>query len=469
MKLNFTLKRQFCVLLASLFLFVSAFPFQITASGSTSAEEEKAALEQRIKETENKLSELREKSSGTQEYLNTLNDKIVYLEKQITMVSSEVESDKKQIEQLKIKSAENEKAIESAKEDISRLTQELDAANDSFSESYEKYCRRLRAMYVSGETNLLAFLLTSDDISVFLTRYEMVKRVSESDGNLLSSIDKEISEIKASKQAITEKTQELEASRTALAQTKQELEEAIPLLEEKQKGLDEKRSEISLEYDEANALLKNLNDQTGNYTEYLQNDKELMQELDEEILAAAKEYESSTETTTKKPTTAAPPTGGNGSGSNQTTAKPTTAASSSGRLSLTYPVPSQTTITCGFHGYSGHSGADFSCPTGSAVVAAESGTVIISSDLVNADGSYRSYGRYIVIMHDKKTASGATVYTLYAHNSQRLVSEGQYVTKGQQIAKSGSTGNSTGPHVHFEVRTPSARYADCVDPAEYLP
>lgn len=72
-------------------------------------------------------------------------------------------------------------------------------------------------------------------------------------------------------------------------------------------------------------------------------------------------------------------------------------------------------------------------------------------------------------MHDKKTASGQTVYTLYAHNSSRLVSEGQYVSKGQAIAKSGSTGNSTGPHLHFEVRTPTARYADCVDPAEYLP
>lgn len=466
MKLNFTLKKQFCVLLASLFLFVCAFPAPISASGSMTAEEEKAALEQRIKETENKLSELREKSSGTQEYLNTLNDKIVYLEQQITLVTSEVEADKKQIEELKVKTQENEKAIDSAKEDIVRLTEELETANESFSESYEKYCRRLRAMYVSGETNLLAFLLTSDDISVFLTRYEMVKRVSEADGNLLSSIDKEISEIKASKQAITEKTQELEESQTALAQTQKELEAAVPLLEQKQKSLDEKRYEISLEYDEANALLKNLNDQTGNYTEYLQNDKELMQELDEEILAAAKEYESKAEEATQKPPSST--SGGNGQTTNAPASNPSS-SQPSGILSLTYPVPSQTTITCGFNGYSGHSGADFSCPTGSAVVAAESGTVIISSDLVNADGTYRSYGRYIVIMHDKKTSSGETVYTLYAHNSQRLVSEGQYVTKGQTIAKSGSTGNSTGPHVHFEVRTPTARYADCVDPAEFLP
>ena len=138
-------------------------------------------------------------------------------------------------------------------------------------------------------------------------------------------------------------------------------------------------------------------------------------------------------------------------------------------ISLTYPVPSQTRITCGFHGYTGHSGADFSCPTGSKVVAAESGTVIISADLYDDNGNYRSYGRYIVIKHDKTTSSGAAVYTLYAHNSERLVSAGQHVEKGQQIAKSGSTGNSTGPHCHFEVRTPSSSYSDCKNPANYLP
>ena len=138
---------------------------------------------------------------------------------------------------------------------------------------------------------------------------------------------------------------------------------------------------------------------------------------------------------------------------------------------MTYPVPSQTKITCGFGsaGYSGHTGVDFSCASGSSVVAAESGYVIISADLTNSDGSYRRYGRYIVIMHDKTDSAGNYVYTLYAHNSSRLVSTGDYVSKGQQIAKSGSTGNSTGPHCHFEVRTPTADYSNCVNPTYYLP
>ena len=86
-----------------------------------------------------------------------------------------------------------------------------------------------------------------------------------------------------------------------------------------------------------------------------------------------------------------------------------------------------------------HRGIDIGVPTGTPVYAAASGTVIKS--LYNG-----SYGYYVAIDH------GGGIVTLYAHNSQLLVSAGQTVTQGQTIAKAGSTGNSTGPHVHFEVQ-----------------
>ena len=238
----------------------------------------------------------------------------------------------------------------------------------------------------------------------------------------------------------------------------------MPELEEKQKSLADKKAELDKERNQANTLLASLNKQTGNYTEYLEDNKKAMEQIDAAIADAEKKYD--TPTTTKKETT----TKNNSGGTTAPTATATKNNQNEGKyISLTYPVPSQTRITCGFHGYTGHSGADFSCPTGSKVVAAESGTVIISADLHDDNGNYRSYGRYIVIKHDKTTSSGAAVYTLYAHNSERLVSAGQHVEKGQQIAKSGSTGNSTGPHCHFEVRTPSSSYSDCKNPANYLP
>ena len=95
--------------------------------------------------------------------------------------------------------------------------------------------------------------------------------------------------------------------------------------------------------------------------------------------------------------------------------------------------------------------------------AAESGTVILVKLLE------RSYGHYIVIRHDKTTKDGKIAYTLYAHNNDIIVSEGQHVSKGQQIAYSGTTGNSTGPHCHFELRIGGSSQSHAVNPARYLP
>ena len=114
---------------------------------------------------------------------------------------------------------------------------------------------------------------------------------------------------------------------------------------------------------------------------------------------------------------------------------------------LGYPT-SYRTISAGFPNYSSgryHGGVDFPCPTGTEVRAAEAGTVTTVKAL------YYSYGHYIIIDH------GNGLATLYAHNSKLLVSIGQHVKRGQVIAKSGSTGNSTGPHCHFEVRVNGVR------------
>lgn len=154
-------------------------------------------------------------------------------------------------------------------------------------------------------------------------------------------------------------------------------------------------------------------------------------------------------------------------------------------LALTYPCPAYKTITTGWLGYDGHHGVDFS--TGGninqKVVAAESGTVVQARIIYcqsnghcgrkyHGDGLC-SYGRYIVIKHDKKTSSGKTVYTLYAHNKSLRFSEADegkaHVERGEQIAWSGTSGNSSGPHVHFEVRLGSNSYSSAVNPTYYLP
>ncbi len=148
------------------------------------------------------------------------------------------------------------------------------------------------------------------------------------------------------------------------------------------------------------------------------------------------------------------------------------------------PIPglSKANITCGFYGYAGHGGVDFGGNYGKPIVAAKSGTVVISETLKgnipnydlngNLIGSYRSYGEYLAILHDDGNI------TLYAHGKpgSRLVKEGQRVKQGQQIMTVGNTGNVNprpsasnpkgGAHLHFEMRVNGSQR---VDPSKYLP
>lgn len=132
--------------------------------------------------------------------------------------------------------------------------------------------------------------------------------------------------------------------------------------------------------------------------------------------------------------------------------KPTTASTGSFRWPITGRITSYFGGRYIFGSYSYHSGLDISCSYGAAVCAADGGTVTYT-------GYKGSYGNLVIITHDNGTQ------TYYAHNSSIVVSTGQKVAKGQQIAKAGSTGRSTGVHCHFEVRVNGT----AVNPLSYLP
>ncbi|MGI5888736.1 MAG: peptidoglycan DD-metalloendopeptidase family protein, partial [Oscillospiraceae bacterium] len=122
-----------------------------------------------------------------------------------------------------------------------------------------------------------------------------------------------------------------------------------------------------------------------------------------------------------------------------------------GSGTMAFPAPNYQFISRGYTaGY--HLGIDIAIASGSPIYAADSGTVIVSQ------WTDSGYGYYIIIDH------GNGLKTLYGHCSQLLVSVGENVTKGQLIALSGSTGNSTGPHLHFEVRLNDVK----IDPAPFI-
>lgn len=453
---------------------------------SMTNEEKQAYLEQQLKEVNEKLDNLADQSKDTEEYINALDEKIRYMNNQLTLSKQEMNTSKDKISTLERQYSENEKKIASLQLEIEQLSKDSVALKEKFDVSRQQYAQRARAMYVSGNMTTLEAILTSKDISTLLTRLEMIRRVSRQDKQLLENLQTEGRALDSAQKELRDKKDSLTNNQQALVTTQQTLTDTVKTLEKQQTEYTDKQKVYESEKNEADNLLVKIQEDTKNYSEFRHQSQENIEEINREIEEAAQKYMHEIEQTTTTTTTATtePTAAPNNPTKPNTTDKPTTATtaqSSSSKLSLTYPVPSQTRITTayGSAGYAGHTGVDFACASGSKVVAAESGVVIVSKDITGHDngrcscsytgGGYHSYGRYIVIMHDKRNSAGNVVYTLYAHNSSRVVSEGQKVTKGQLIAYSGTTGNSSGPHCHFEVRTPNSSYGSCVNPTNYLP
>ena len=108
-----------------------------------------------------------------------------------------------------------------------------------------------------------------------------------------------------------------------------------------------------------------------------------------------------------------------------------------------------------YYGENGHNGMDIAGPSGTPIVAAEAGEVLIAN---NYDSWGDSWGYYVLLYHN------GTYTTRYAHLSSLAVSDGQQVAKGQVVGYEGTTGNSTGPHLHFEVYRNGTR----TDPYPYI-
>ena len=336
---------------------------------------------------------------------------------------------------------------------MDKVQAELDDLNEKFMAKYDAYCLRMRAIYISGNYNLLTALLTCSDISSFLTRYEMIKAVSKSDAQLLQEIQEQTEQILARESDLNEKKTALDAMNMTLLSQQNELKYKQDSLTQAQENIASKKITLAQDKAESDQLFAQLTAETGMYTEYRNEDQALtdaaeqqIEDLMNGIISPDEVSDFTTGDRDEKPTVIY----------NDTDVY----NRSDGVYNMTYPVPGHYTVSAGFPNYSNgsyHGGIDFPCPTGTKVVAAQKGVVAGVKRL-----DY-SYGYYVLIYHGTD-ANGDKVFTLYAHNSEILVSPGDSVYKGQQIAKSGSTGNSTGPHCHFEIRVGGTR----INPKNYL-
>lgn len=361
--------------------------------------------------------ELQSEESSIDEKIDEKNSELANVQsqkstalKQINTYNSQISSYENDIDDLSSKITELEGQIVEKKSNIAEQEK-------MYAEKKDILEKRLVAIYESGSTSYLDMLLSAESISDFLSKYYLLEQLTEYDTDLLKSIQDKKTQIETEKVELENSKAEVETSRTAI---------------------ETKKNSLAVVVNEKNVLVSTLSDEERTIQDELEQferDKKAIQEQLAEI--ARKEAEA-----------------------RKGTSNEITAPSTAGYIC---PIAGKTksSITTGYRGYVGHTGVDFACGSGTSIMASKAGTVVISTALRYPSGSYRSYGEYIVISH------GDGTMTLYAHmlSGSRKVREGDKVTQGQVIGQVGSTGNSTGPHLHFEVRV----NGKCVNPTQYLP
>ncbi len=360
--------------------------------------------------------------------LSDVNKQIEEKEEEIDEIQEEKSATMNEVEELTFQISEYQNQIDELDSKISDLNNQISEAESKLNEAQAEYDKqeelleaRLVVAYEEGETSYLDVLLASESITDFISNYYLVTELATNDAELLENIQKQKEEIEQAKANLENSKKELDTSKASKQSVATQLQSS-------KNEKDAKVAQLTSDEQQAQAEL-----------EQFEADKRAIQaELARIAEEEAKKQQSN--------------------GNNDYNSVPNN-PSSSGYIR---PIVGYS-ITTGWYGYAGHTGVDFSGSgiAGKPILAAKSGTVVTSTALKNSNGTYRSYGEYIVINHHDGTM------TLYAHGApgSRLVREGQSVSQGQQIMSVGTTGNSTGYHLHFEVRVNGKP----VNPAPYLP
>lgn len=357
-----------------------------------------------IDDTKKKAEELESKKKAAENEKTSLAD-------QLKKLTGEMEKTKKKI---------------SAKEDeITNKEEELILAKADENEQYESMKKRIRYMYENGNTGFVEILCSSKSIGELLNNAEYISRISEYDRNMLVEFQKVVTNVE---------NQEAE-------------------LKKEYKELQTMQDDLITKQDSVNELIKNKQSEIQSLTSELGDTKNKLAQL--EAAAAEAERKQKEAAAAAKKAQAAAKKNTSSSGSSAGSAG---ASVVSGNGTFTHPCPSGY-ISSGF-GYrtqpiagasTNHKGIDFAAATGTPIYAAAAGTVISAGYAGNA-------GNLLVISH------GNGLLTYYMHCNAIYVSAGQKVSKGQNVAAVGTTGNSTGPHLHFQVMLNGTP----VNPANYL-
>ena len=316
-----------------------------------------------------------------------------------------------QVQKLDEKISSSQTELDELKKEITDLQTKIDEVEknlETAEKNYEKrkeiLKKRIISTYEAGETQYLDVILGSKSLSDFLSRYYLISEVASYDKQLLDEVESQKKEIEQSKENLQKDKELLTTMKQNQTKTSKILQNTKTLRENYISQLSEREKEIQTQIDEYTARFA---------------------EVNAEILELALNGEQTTYI------------GG----------------------IMAWPVPGYTRITSNYgmrtHPITGvyklHTGVDIGAPMGANFIAVTDGIVV--------KAEYNSaYGKMVVIDH------GGGISTLYAHGSEILVEVGQTVKRGESVLKVGSTGYSTGPHAHFEVRINGV----VTNPIEYI-
>lgn len=324
------------------------------------------------------------------------------------------------INQIHLQIESLDETITSTQSELDQLESDLQKAQERIDIQNDLLKKRVRVMYEDGALGYLDVLANAKSFSDLLSRMEAIKTIAEYDANLLNSYEKAKQIVQENKELVEQHQASLLSARESKAQKQNELQEQLNL---------------------AQAEIDRLSQEEDTLQQALAAAKAAEEQANQRIAAAM----------------AAAASSGSGGGYIDTSGDVYVPAMAG---TFIWPFDQSYPITSGFvyrtspiwGGGEQHTGLDIGAPYGTTIRAAAAGKVLVSE--FNTGG----YGNYVVIDH------GNGYSTLYGHASLNLVQAGQTVVQGQAISQVGSTGWSTGPHLHFEIRINNSP----VDPAPYV-
>lgn len=380
---------------------------------------EKDKINNEISNQNSELSDILDKINEKSNDLNAAKADVRSYQVKIDEVQEEIDSINSEIYKSQNEIESREKIIEEKEKDAIRIKKNID--------------KRLKSYYkMDIATNYIYLVLKSEDVFSLFNNIQSVFKLINLDKSLINEANEVQAQLEKEKEEIAKQLEQIEEGKKVVVAKQDELKEAQKEYLAKEEFHQSKMNELNdLESEKSNiiaSLTDKENDLEGKIGDLISYNKNLQQELDN-IFADINNGNNS------GPGETTPPEEGGNSGATGDPSTETFLRPGYGVVTDSYgPRINPVTGEAGFH-----TGVDLGDHDGAPVAASKSGVVVYSAWI-------NGYGNTIILDH------GGGVQTLYAHNSQLIVSVGQSVSRGQTIARVGSTGMSTGPHIHWEIR-----------------